>query len=208
MYAFIGSLVSWLLKTFLQARIQLNEALVKADNLIGRVEADLKQKEDQKFRTALQQPLADVKAARNKTDPTDIDNARTALDQAWHNAQTTLAADRQTLATNIDDLKNVLEIAGTTPPILAADVKQAKTGLAGLEPLLAHDNILAGSQQLSEIRGQLGQQSEIAWNRVAAAHWAPARRRCADGPRHFGGYQTELHARGAGCKTARWVNQE
>jgi hypothetical protein len=155
-YALLGSLLSWLLKTFLQAQIQLGEARVKADSLIARVEADLGKREDAKFRAAVQPPLDELKTVRNTSEPADIDTARNALDQAWRTALTTLATDRQTLISGIEDLKSVFEVAGTVPASLTAELTEAKSKMTSLDPLLTHDNISAGTHALTVIRTRLG----------------------------------------------------
>jgi hypothetical protein len=155
-YALLGALTSWLLKVVLQTRIELNEARIKADDLLQRVEADVNKHLDSIFRSAIDQARTDLQAARAGKSAADIERYRQDLDQKWRDALKDLATRRQEVQKSFDDLRSVTDNRWQVPKILSSAIETGRQELEKVSAKLSNDDLVGAKTDLLALQNSLG----------------------------------------------------
>ena len=161
-YALAGALVSWLLKVVLQGRIELNEARIRAHDLLQRVKTDRDNHVDTTFRTAIDMAIADLETSCVGSSAADIERDRQGLDQKWRDALKELATRRQAIQKTFDDLRSVTDNTWQVPKLVAAQVESGKKDLDKIAAELANDDLVDAATDLTSVQSNLGLQIKVA----------------------------------------------
>jgi hypothetical protein len=142
-YIVLGVIAAFIVKVFLQRRIDQGTARGLAFELEETVRADLAKHPDAVFRAALERPLKELadKVAAGAVEA--ITTARTALDIAWRAALTDLATNRAAAQQMIDRLQTIAETDWDVPAALKATIASVRDDTAKSRELLASGRVSA-----------------------------------------------------------------
>jgi hypothetical protein len=162
----LGLFISYLVKVKLQQTIEFDQAHLDAQRLLENISQEAKRHDDAAFAAAYQDQLATLQTAMDGDSATDINNAKLALDTAWHTALQTLARRHQDQMDALDKLRGVTDYDWLVPPEVSQAVVRAKAAQADVTTLIDRDDLTAADLRRRQIIVELA--DDI---RTAALSW-------------------------------------
>ncbi|HEV8483676.1 MAG TPA: hypothetical protein VGV87_09020, partial [Blastocatellia bacterium] len=152
----IGLFCSYFLKVHLQQRLELDQARLDARRLLDRIAAEELLHADTVFTNAYRTQLNLLNTALNGTNPTDINNAKTALDTAWRTALQDLTKRHQDQLDALDKLGDITKLDWPVPPTVSAPIVAARAALVQVVTLIERDDLAQAQTQRQQAVLDLG----------------------------------------------------
>lgn len=124
-----GLFLSYFLKFGLSKRIELNEARVKARELLSAIQLDLFRSPDHKFQVDLGAPIADLEKEVAKDDSQHIETQRQSTDQAWRRALDDLSGRLEASRKAYDEWRASTTASPPIPPTAQAALRDIQKQL-------------------------------------------------------------------------------
>jgi|CXWL01.1.fsa_nt_gi hypothetical protein len=151
-----GLFCSYLLKVWLQNRLELDQARLDACKLVERVAAEEVLHADPVFAITYRPLLNQLNAALTSTNPTDINNAKAALDPVWRKALQDLTKRHQDQLDALDKLRDITNLDWPVPAAVSTAILEARTVVAEVGALIERDDLTQAESQRRQAVMNLG----------------------------------------------------